>query len=84
MSANQLTFFPCSAASSVASPCSNKETMSHSSLLFQLTCEPIKSMACCKWNQLQETSENHLRALELGQWDVLGKDMRFSSRPKYA
>ena len=72
MSVYQLTFFHCSAAALVTSPCCNKETMSHLSLLFHLTCELIKSMACCKSNQLQEKSENPIWALELGQWDVLG------------
>ena len=69
MSAYQLTFSHCSAAATVASSGYNKETMSHSSLLFHLTCEPINRIACCKSNQLQKKSENHIRALEVGQWD---------------
>ena len=44
MGVHQLT----SAAASVASPRNDKETTGHPSLLFHLTCEPIKRMACCK------------------------------------
>ena len=55
MSVSQLTFFCHSAAASLASPHNNKDTMSHPSLLFHLTCEPIKHMAnVVKSNQLQE------------------------------
>ena len=73
MSVSQLMFFYHSAAASLASLDNNKDTTSHPSFLFHLTCESIKHMAyVIKSNQLQEKSENYIWALELGQWNVLG------------
>ena len=72
MSVSQLRFFRHSAAASLASLNNNKDTMSHPSLLFHLTCESIKHMAyVIKLNQLQEKLENYIWALELGEWNVL-------------
>ena len=88
MSAYQLTFFCHSAAASLASPRHNKDTTSHPSLLFRLTCEPIKCMVCCKIKPItREIRKVHL-GFETGTVGRLGahskKDMIFGAVPKYA
>ena len=88
MSVYQLMFFCCSTAVSLASPQNNKDMASHPSLLFHLTCEPIKCVASCKITPItKEIRKLHLdfgtgRVGSLGAYSE--KDMIFGSVPKYA
>ena len=88
MSVYQLMFFCRSTAASLASPHNNKDMASHPSLLFHLTCEPIKCVASCKITPI--TKEIRKLHLDFGTGGVgsLGayseKDMIFGSVPKYA
>ena len=92
MSVCQLVFFRRSTAVSLASPQNSKDMASHPSLLFHLTCEPIKCVASCKITPILVKITKEIKKLHLdfgtGTVGSLGahseKDKIFSSVPKYA
>ena len=88
MSVYQLVFFRRSTAASLASPHNSKDMASHPSLLFYLTCEPIKCVASCKITPITKEIRNLHLDFGTGTVGSLGahseKDMIFGSVPKYA
>ena len=89
MCVSQVMFFCHSAAASFASLDNNKDTTSHPSLLFHLTCESTETHGlCCKIKPItRDIRKLHLGfgTGTVGRLEAHSKtDMMFGSVPKYA